>query len=34
MNPLWLLFFFRPFRRVVGLGIFVLIVWFVVEAMR
>ena len=34
MNPLWLLFFWRPFRRLVGLVIFVLIVLFLLEASK
>lgn len=34
MNPLWLLFFWRPFRRVVGLAIFLVIVLIAVSAVR
>ncbi len=34
MNPLWLLFFWRPFRRFVGLLLFVLLVMIVVAGVR
>ncbi len=33
MNPLWLLFFLRPVRRLAGLAIFLLIIFFAYVAM-
>lgn len=33
MNPLWLLFFLRPVRRLTGLVIFLLMIFFVYVAL-